>query len=88
MSIQLSSLKKIATLLVFTPLTFSSIASAEKDSGKKYKDFTECAAIRMKEVNLEKLQKHPEKVTTKIPDGWTVVSGSGGEGHPKLLICR
>lgn len=57
----------------------------EKVVDKKY---TMCAAVRMKEVNLDHLKKNAEKYSTAIPDGWTVVGGTGGEGHPKLLLCR
>ena len=51
-------------------------------------DFKECAAIRMTEINLKHLAKGDPKYFTQVPKGWVVVSGSGGEGHPKLLICR
>ncbi len=61
----------------------------EQKPAMKHKKFSECAAIRMKEISLDHLsKKDPSKYTTPVPEGWTVVSGSGGEGHPKLLICR
>lgn len=61
---------------------------AQAGEGAKKKKYTQCAAIRMEEINLKHLAKDPNKYTTKVPEGWTVVSGTGGEGHPKLLICR
>lgn len=58
------------------------------DHAKAAKQYKQCAAVRMKEINLDHLSKDPDKYTTKIPEGWTVVGSAGGEGHPKLLICR
>ena len=56
--------------------------SAETDQ------FKECAAIRMKEIKLKHLESGDPEHFTQVPKGWTVISGGGGEGHPKLLICR
>jgi hypothetical protein len=42
----------------------------------------------MKEIALKHLEEDDPKHFTQVPAGWTVVSGSGGEGHLKLLLCR
>lgn len=75
----------LASALLLSAPTFADGHKTEK----AHKRFTECAAIRMKEVNLGHIAKEDtSKYTTAIPEGWTVVGGSGGEGHPKLLLCR
>ena len=66
---------------VFTTQAADSASTMNSGGG----NFTECAAIRMKEITLKQLG---DGKVTKVPEGWTVVSGSGGQGHPKLLICR
>lgn len=70
-------------------LPFSALAD-ENDTNKegKFKKFTECAAVRMREINIKHVAKGEAKHFTQVPEGWTVISGTGGEGHPKLLICR
>lgn len=71
-------------------LSMPSYADGHKtDEAKTHKAFTECVAVRMKEINIDHLEKfNPDKHATKVPAGWTVISGTGGEGHPKLLLCR
>lgn len=92
MPTKIVTLKNTVAILAFSFLLFSVHGYAddklEKITVKGKQEFTECAAIRMKEITLKHLQDNPEKHTTKVPIGWTVVSGNGGQGHPKLLICR
>ena len=64
--------------------TFAFADGHQKGAG----DFKECAALRMQEIALKHLLKDDPKYFTQVPKGWTVVSGTGGEGHPKLLVCR
>ncbi len=80
-------------IIVLVVVAFVSSISAVKlyadtQESKAEKKYTRCAAVRMKEINLDHLEKDLEKYTTAIPEGWTVVSGTGGEGHPKVLICQ
>ena len=90
------TLKALASTTVVAGLAFSALLfsfaghAAEQGSEESVeaKTFAECAAIRMKEINLGHLAGNAEKNTTRVPEGWTVISGAGGEGHPKLLICR
>lgn len=88
MNIKIIAIPAISTLM----LSLSCVVFAheheksEKSDGKQ--NYTMCAAIRMKEVNLGHIRKNPDKYSTHIPEGWSVVSGTGGDGHPKLLICR
>ncbi len=88
MNMKIATITSISTLI----LSLSSVAFSDEDKGAEKtegkQNYTMCAAIRMKEINLGHLQKNPEKYSTHIPEGWSVVSGSGGDGHPKLLICR
>lgn len=63
-------------------------APAKKEDSGSIKQYEMCVAVRMKEINIEHLQNNPEKFATKIPKGWSVISGAGGEGHPKVLLCR
>lgn len=80
-------MKRISIVFAAFVLTLSFQAYADghgEKAGKK--QFTECAAVRMKEINIKKIDA--KDATTIVPEGWTVVSGTGGEGHPKLLICR
>lgn len=73
-------------------LMLSPIAALADDHGKKEKSepkkFTECAAVRMKEINTKHLAENNSEHFTQIPEGWTVISSAGGEGHPKVLLCR
>ncbi len=77
-------IKISAAVLFLGIVSFASMAAEKKSTGK----FKECAAIRMKEIAIKHLEKNDSKFFTQVPKGWTVVSGSGGDGHPKLLICR
>lgn len=79
---------KMCKIAVLSFFMLSVSSSAYSDDEKVEKKFKECVAVRMKEINVKHLAKEPEKYSTKIPPGWTVVSGSGGEGHPKVLLCR
>lgn len=88
MNIKLIAIPTTCTLMLsLSSVVFSHENSTEEKSDGK-PNYTMCAAIRMKEVNLGHIAKNPEKYSTPIPEGWTVVSGTGGDGHPKLLICR
>lgn len=80
--------KLTSTIALSIGLTlFSAVVLA--DGHAKKQKFTECVAVRMKEINSKHLSKADvSKYATKIPDGWTVISGTGGDGHPKLLMCR
>ncbi|PCK03868.1 MAG: hypothetical protein COA42_19710 [Alteromonadaceae bacterium] len=86
--------KKITTIAVISTilLSISPVVLSEEDKDKNpsvnKQKYTMCAAIRMKEINLKHLKKDPEKYSTHIPEGWTVVSGLGGDGHPKILLCQ
>ncbi len=86
--------KKITTITIISTLmlSISSVAFSEENKDAKQaegkQEYTMCAAIRMKEIALSHLKKNPEKYSTHVPEGWTVISGTGGEGHPKLLLCR
>lgn len=92
MPIKITSSKMLAVVLAFSSLIFAERGYTDEhdmeSTAKTNKHFTQCAAIRMKEINLKHLKENPSKYTTQVPEGWTVVSGSGGQGHPKLLICR
>ena len=84
-------MKKIILLTAFAAITIASSHSAIADShqsGNTHKQYKECAAIRMKEIALKHLKGDNPNHYTQVPASWTVVSGTGGEGHPKLLICR
>lgn len=62
--------------------------NAQGAANKAEKKYTRCAAIRMKEISLDHLAKNADKYVTEVPAGWTVISGTGGDGHPKLLLCQ
>ncbi|MFL0804890.1 MAG: hypothetical protein K6L81_14330 [Agarilytica sp.] len=88
MSKQNTIITAISTaLLSISPISLSEEDKDAKPAEEKQK-YTMCAAVRMKEINLDHLKKDPERYSTHIPEGWTVVSGTGGQGHPKLLLCR
>ncbi len=74
--------------LVLITLSFLMLPTLSQSSENEAKNYKECAAIRMKEIALKHLATGNEKYTMQVPEGWTVVGGTGGEGHPKLLICR
>lgn len=74
----------IAILLAFTGTS----AMAEGGASKK-KEFKECVAVELYTISPKFANKGKQpQDTTKIPDGWTLVGGSGGGGHPTMLICR
>lgn len=75
----------IAAILV-SPLV--ALADTHGKTDGAHKAYTECAAVRMKELNIKHVEKNKSEDFTQVPEGWTVVGGTGGEGHPKLLICR
>ncbi|MCP4388483.1 MAG: hypothetical protein GY802_09315 [Gammaproteobacteria bacterium] len=76
------------TTFLLVTLSFLMLPSLSQSAAAEEKKYTECAAIRMKEVALKHLATGNDKYTMQIPEGWTVVGGTGGEGHPKLLVCR
>lgn len=82
-------MKHLFIIAVFLAFTGSS-AMAENDKNKnKNKEFKECVAVELYTVSpkFANKGKQPED-TTKIPDGWTLVGGAGGGGHPTMMICR
>lgn len=86
-------MKKYTLLAVFLSLGFigPGFSAQAEDSPRAQKSggggsFTECAAVRLKEINIKHLGS--KKKTTKLPAGWTVVGTAGGDGHPKVLVCR
>lgn len=76
----------IAALLLI--LSSTPGLAAEKDTNKN-KGFKECVAVELYTVSPKFVNKgkQPED-TTKIPNGWTLVGGSGGGGHPTMILCR
>ena len=86
MNKKITSIAVISTLLLSISSVGLSAGNAKQTVNKQ--NYSMCAAVRMKEINLNHLKKDPEKYSTLIPAGWTVVGGTGGEGHPKLLLCR
>lgn len=88
MTIKFVAIPTIGALILSLSSAVFSDESKQADKPEVKANYTMCAAIRMKEVNLGHIRKNPEKYSTPIPEGWTVVSGTGGDGHPKLLICR
>lgn len=83
-------MKNYLTLAIAAVLVSPLVALADNSSKADgaHKGYTECAAVRMKELNIKHVEKNKTENFTQIPKGWTVVSGTGGEGHPKILICR
>jgi hypothetical protein len=77
----------LLSLVMINPVFAENQAPAQAKSNNAG-NFTECAAIRMQEIALKHLETGKSDYFTKVPAGWTVVSGAGGEGHPKMLICR
>ncbi len=66
---------------------------AQNNSGetaeKPISEFSECVAVELYTISPKAANKGAEiKGTTKIPEGWTLVGGSGGGGHPTMVICR
>ena len=79
-----SALALLATSMTVT----SNETPANASLSSPFAGFTECAAIRMKEISPKHIESDDPKHFTQVPVGWTVIGGTGGEGHPKLLICR
>lgn len=75
---------KLTTILIFLLSAGFAGTGFSAETG----EYKECAAVRMKEIKLKHLEAGDSKYLTQVPAGWTVISGGGGEGHPKLLICR
>lgn len=82
----------VSVIGVLATILFAPVHAADHEAklmpASPFAGFKECAALRMKEINLKHLETDESKYFTQIPTGWTVVGGTGGEGHPKLLICR
>lgn len=74
--------------IALVSMAFLSLPILSQSATAQESNYTECAAIRMKEIALKHLATENEKYVTQVPEGWIVVGGTGGEGHPKLLVCR
>lgn len=84
-------MKKIIFITAFFITTVNSAFSqdaVESETNKMTPNFVECVAVRMREITLRHLATNNPRYTTRIPAGWTVVSGTGGEGYPKIILCR
>jgi hypothetical protein len=53
------------------------------------KNVQECVAVELWTISGKHINKDvmPNR-TVKIPEGWTVVGGSGGGDHPTIAMCR
>ena len=84
-------MKKSIACAAFLTLAMTQGAYAEESSGgdeAKNKP-TECVAVELWTVSGKSINRGDEpKHTVKIPEGWTLVGGSGGGGHPTIVICR
>lgn len=65
-------------------------AGAHGNAAKKGADrgYIYCAAINLTEANSGRLARTPEKYSTPVPKGWTVVGTAGGDGRAKIIVCR
>lgn len=80
------------TSIILSTLLFLgsiNVAFAGKTIDLSDKKTQECVAVELwtisgKSVNKGKINDS----TVKIPEGWKVVGGSGGGGHPTIVICR
>jgi len=85
------NIKLISTLVVLLFLASPSIAqdSKSKMTKKDVSEFTECVAVELYTISPKAANKGKEvDSATKIPEGWTLVGGAGGGGHPTMIICR
>ena len=79
--------------LLFLGCTNLTIA-ADKEGGPaplSSKKTKECVAVELWRVSGKAVNKGmpiQDKHTVKIPEGWTVIGGTGGGGHPTIAMCR
>jgi hypothetical protein len=81
--------KIILGAFLMAPFVVLPLIAQEYVSNSSASKLSECTAIELythspkhanKDIELEK--------TTKIPAGWSLIGGSGGGGHPTMIVCR
>jgi len=86
-------LKALSVLASMVFIANFAVAGEERQKMPEVKkgksNFSECVAVEVYTLSPKYVNKgnQPED-TTKVPEGWTVVGGAGGGGHPTMLICR
>lgn len=85
------NIKLISILVVSLFLAYPVIAQDNKSkmTKKDVSEFTECVAVELYTVSPKAVEKGKKiDSITKIPEGWTLVGGAGGGGHPTMIVCR
>lgn len=81
--------KVLLGALLMVPFVVIPLLAQEYVGNPASPQYSECTAIELYTHSPKHANKDIEiEKTTKIPAGWTLIGGSGGGGHPTMIVCR